>query len=212
MTVYLVDYENVKNLSGISTLSEDDHVIIFYSEHATTLTFDAHQEILSTKASVEYKCVDVGAQNALDFQLSSYLGYLIKQNENLDCHFYIVAKDKAYSRYVRLFWEKQKSIKIELVIDLTGNPQTASTEKPKSTAKKTQQPSDLTSTDKNKIKNTLKNSNLGLADNEIQKIVEMAAKYKTINSINSNLNKLFKDSSKTGEILKLIKPLLKNKK
>ena len=80
MTIYLIDYENTKNLSGINNLSADDCVVIFYSNKANSLSFDVHKEILSSNAKIEYKFVDVGSQNALDFQLSSYLGYIIKQN------------------------------------------------------------------------------------------------------------------------------------
>ena len=53
MSIYLVDYENVKNLLGIKDLSSDDSVIIFYSKKANTLTFDIHKEILESKAKIE---------------------------------------------------------------------------------------------------------------------------------------------------------------
>lgn len=50
---------------------------------------------------------------------------------------------------------------------------------------------------------------LGLSNSEIKEICAMAAKYKMPQTINGNLNKLLKDSAKTGEILKLIKPFIK---
>lgn len=70
---YLIDYKNTKNLLGINDLSSDDYVFIFYSQKASTLSFDAHKEIMSAKANISYICVAVGGQNALDFQLVSYL-------------------------------------------------------------------------------------------------------------------------------------------
>lgn len=48
-----------------------------------------------------------------------------------------------------------------------------------------------------------------MRNSEIKEICAMAAKYKTPQTINGNLNKLLKDSAKTGEILKLIKPFIK---
>ncbi|MDE7453387.1 MAG: hypothetical protein K2N22_03165, partial [Clostridia bacterium] len=186
-------YENFKNLAGINNLSEDDHVIIFYSQKANSLSFETLKEIQQSKAAIEYKLVDVGSQNALDFQLGSYLGYLIKQHENSDCKFFIVAKDKGYS-FISSFWKKEKSIEIKLLNDLTGKAHTAVAKKPKS------------DTD---IKKLLKQSNVGLNDNEINEISAIVSKYKTTQTINGYLNKLLKDSAKTGAILKIIKPHIK---
>ena len=43
MATYMIDYENVKTggLNGISRLTAEDKVIIFYSENANRLTFAA---------------------------------------------------------------------------------------------------------------------------------------------------------------------------
>ena len=81
--VFLVDYENVKTqgLNGISKLTESDTVCIFYSENADNMTFGLHRRLMETKANVQYQKVEVGYKNALDFQLSSYLGYVISQNK-----------------------------------------------------------------------------------------------------------------------------------
>lgn len=193
MSIYLIDYENTKNLLGINNLQEDDFVIIFYSQKANSLSFDTLKEIQLSKATIQYKCVDVGSQNALDFQLGTYLGYLIKQYENTDCKFFIVAKDKGYS-FISSFWKKEKSIEIKLLTDLTGKTNNTVAKKPKS------------ETD---IKKLLKQSNLGLNDTEIIEICSLITKYKSTVTINSNLNKLLKDSTKAGETFKIIKPFIK---
>ena len=56
MKVYLVDFENVKSkgLSGVDSLTENDSVIIFYSENSDTISFEMHQKVLSSKAEIEY--------------------------------------------------------------------------------------------------------------------------------------------------------------
>lgn len=194
MAIYLIDYENAKNLLGINKLTAKDSIIIFYSKNANTLTFDAHQEILSSKAKIEYKCVEVGGRNALDFQLSSYLGYLIKQNENSECKIYIiVSKDRDFS-FVKSFWKKEKSIDIQIVSNLAG---------------KTQDEDFADENFNQEIETLLKKSEYKLDDNEVKEIIAMVKKYKTTQTINGNLNKLLKDSAKAGAILKIIKPFIK---
>ncbi len=193
MAIYLIDYENTKNLIGINNLAAEDCVTIFYSSKANSLSFDVHKEILSSKAKIEYKFVNVGSQNALDFQLCSYLGYIIKQNENTECKIYIVSKDKGFA-FVSSFWKNEKSIDIQILCDLTGKESNIVTEDSKPNCD---------------IESLLKQSTIQLSESEIKEIVTMVKKYKTTQTINGNLNKLFKDSTKAGTILKLIKPFIK---
>ena len=55
MTVYLVDFENVRStgLAGVETLSCEDRVVIFYSKNADSLTFDAHKLLSKSSAEIE---------------------------------------------------------------------------------------------------------------------------------------------------------------
>ena len=105
MAVYMIDYENVKTggLNGISRLTESDHVIIFYSENANRLTFDLHQRLMASPAKIEYREVTVGGHNALDFQLVTYLGFLIAQNPTGP--YLIISNDRGFD-YVVNFWRK----------------------------------------------------------------------------------------------------------
>lgn len=111
MAFYLVDYENVNidGMQGIELLSSNDEVIIFYSEHADRLTFDLHQKIIATEAKVLYTKVGACKKNALDFQLVTYLGYLVALHPG--AQFYIVSRDNGYKNVVNFWLEKQ----IELV-------------------------------------------------------------------------------------------------
>lgn len=194
MAIYLIDYENTKNLIGVNNLSADDNIIIFYSQNANTLSFDIHQEIMSSKAKIEYKCVDVGARNALDFQLSSYLGYLIKENENsVNNRYFIVSKDTDFS-LVKSFWKKEKSIDIQIVSNLAGKVQNEDFD------------------DKNsykKIETLLKKSELKLSDKNVKEIIAILKKNKTTLTINNSLNKLLQDSKKNGSDTKNFKAVYK---
>lgn len=123
------------------------------------------------------------------------MGYLIKQNEISECKLYIVSKDKGFS-FVSAFWAKEKSIDIQIISDLTGKIQNTLVKNTKTNSN---------------IESALKQEKLELNTNEIKEICAMVAKYKTTQTINSNLNKLLKDSAKTGEVLKLIKPFINNR-
>ncbi|MCH5192864.1 MAG: hypothetical protein J1F11_02810 [Oscillospiraceae bacterium] len=103
--VYLVDFENVTSagISGIQRLTKEDKVYIFYTVNAANMSFAAHLNLLSSPAEIIYYNVSSGGKNALDFQLSSFLGYLISQGE--DKNFCIISNDKGFE-HVKTFWER----------------------------------------------------------------------------------------------------------
>jgi hypothetical protein len=103
MKAYLIDFENVKSkgLTGIEQLSEDDKVIIFYSENSDTISFEMHRKVMTSKADIEYLKVRVGGKNALDFQLSTLLGYLLAKE--IYSHILIISGDKGFDK-LHDFW------------------------------------------------------------------------------------------------------------
>lgn len=103
MKIYLIDFENVKSkgLTGIDKLDETDSVIIFYSENSDTISFEMHKKVLTSKAEIEYFKVNVGGKNALDFQLSTLLGYLV--SKDLYSHIFIVSNDRGFD-FLHDFW------------------------------------------------------------------------------------------------------------
>ena len=282
MSVFLVDYENTHSLSGIATLSKDDKVVIFYSQNANSLTFDTHKRIMESPATVEYKYVGTGSQNALDFQLSTYLGYLVSTHKDSDEKIVIVSRDKGFNNVVS-FWKHELSLEIQIAPNLcVETPQTAidnaeqqaaatvaqpqeeqiatlqqptatepeqqQTEQTAEVAIEATQPvaeqNDHTQTvadatteqqtatpqQKHQRKNTqqkratqqnnvtikaedvvdcLKNSDVELTDEEIAQLAQIVVKYKTKATVNNHINKLLKDSAKSGTILKIIKPFIK---
>ena len=103
MKIYLVDFENVKSkgLEGIDKLEETDNVIIFFSENSDTLSFEMHQKVLSSKADIEYFKVSVGGKNALDFQLSTLLGFMVAKETYT--HIFVISNDKGFD-FLHAFW------------------------------------------------------------------------------------------------------------
>ncbi len=187
MAVYIVDFENVKSkgLNGIDNLEAEDNVFVFYSENAETITFDVHRKMKSTPANIIYFEVKVGSKNALDFQLSSYLGFLIaKDPEN---QYHIVSDDTGFDSVVH-FW-KQNSKSIDRVSDLALKNKLEE--------------------HKERIRQIESIIPQYIAD--APTIGKYIADYKTKQGLNNALVKKY-DSKKAGEIYKAIKPLLVDKK
>lgn len=109
MTVFLIDYENLRTVAfnGLEALSEEDRVIVFYTNNSDNLTFSLMQRLVESKAKVEYKKVACGGKNSLDFQLCSYLGYLIGTNK--DTRFCVVSRDKGFLTMLSLWGESAEN-------------------------------------------------------------------------------------------------------
>lgn len=187
MAIYFVDYENVHvdGLNGVAKLGENDSVCIFYSEKANSLTFGLHRRLIESKAHIEYIKVSLGAPNSLDFQLTSILGYKIAKEENKE--YIIVSKDKGFDSTVE-FWAKKK-IKIFRVETITADVQ--------------------------KNKSEAQSEIAELIGSENEKYAELIAKAmkerKSKEGVKNYLDKGIKDNKKVSELIKKLKPLLKNK-
>lgn len=96
MAYYLIDFENVKSrgMEGVELLAKEDTVCIFYSDNADSMTFDLHRKLNETKAQIIYHKVAVGTKNALDFQLATYLGYLICEQQKEGIHPGLLYRDQ----------------------------------------------------------------------------------------------------------------------
>lgn len=189
MAIWLVDYENVRvqGLDGLSSLSEKDTVCIFYSENADNLTFGLHRRLEGAKAQLQYQKVEVGTKNALDFQLASYLGYVIKENEGTHLDYYIVTKDQGYGPLCK-YW-KRRNINVKIAINCAGQ-------------NKQEQISKLEEDVRKVVKDM----------DDVTIVVKFINQYKTKQGINNALTKHYKDGKKVKEIYSAIKPLIANKK
>ncbi|MCL2077065.1 MAG: PIN domain-containing protein [Oscillospiraceae bacterium] len=104
MRVFLIDFENVhsEGMTGVDHLSELDEVVIFYSNNADSISFDILHKLMFCKSKLSYYKIKRGGKNALDFQLSCYLGYRIRKDP--DAEFYIISKDSGYD-FIMDFWD-----------------------------------------------------------------------------------------------------------
>ena len=96
MSLYLVDFENVHDsgLTGVSNLTENDDICIFYSVKSEHMSFDTHVNIMKSAAKVRYIKLRRSAKNYLDFQLVTHLGFLIGSGH--PGPYYIISKDTGY--------------------------------------------------------------------------------------------------------------------
>lgn len=105
-------------MEGVDLLTEEDTVCIFYSDNADSMTFDLHQKLNETKAKIIYHKVAVGTKNALDFQLATYLGYLICEQQKEDIHpnYFIVTKDNGF--YSLMVYWKAEGVSVRIIRNL----------------------------------------------------------------------------------------------
>ncbi len=96
MRVFLVDFENVKSdgLRCVDLLDSGDQVITFFSKNAESMSMDTYFNLIHSKASFYAVRLDRTGSNALDFQLVSYLGYLM--GTAVDQDVFVISKDHGF--------------------------------------------------------------------------------------------------------------------
>ena len=205
MDYFLIDYENVNvaGFNGLSSLTENDTIFLFYSENADTLTFGLHKRINEAKATIQFQKVSVKTKNALDFQLCSYLGFLIRDKMNNGAeknNYYIVSNDQGYS-ILSDYWKKRG---IDVVVVNNLKKESVMNNQPvKQAASLSQSDSNINEMEM-KLKTVLTNKE------DIAEAVKIINTSKTKVEVNNNLCKKFQ--LKGGNIYKAIKPLIADKK
>ena len=94
LTYVFIDYENVQPASIATLDREDIRVYIFVGVNQTKLSFDIAATVQKMGARAEYvKCSGTG-NNALDFHIAYYIGYLSAKDPA--GQFVIVSKDTGF--------------------------------------------------------------------------------------------------------------------
>lgn len=110
MSIYLIDTENVQTrfTQLIPELNQNDSIILFMikDKHCISLHIDDIVEI--NKKNIDISIVDCfngkAKKNALDFQLVSYIGYLVCNNRDNHQPLKIVSNDCGFDPVVD-FWQ-----------------------------------------------------------------------------------------------------------
>ena len=209
MNYYFIDYENVHadGFIGIENLGENDIICVMYTEQSKTFSLELVEKIVTQKAKLESYKAGTGAKNSLDFQLASYLGYMIAKGEETENYFYIVSRDTGFNHLVD-FWA-QRDINVKRIINFAENEKDPNmvglTEEPKAKAKSKSKVSDTNKATKEELLQYLTEEEYS------DKILEIFNSYKTKVAINNGLSKEFRDSQKSSAIYKKLKVLLKEK-
>ena len=93
---YLVDFENVGNgyADSLDGVCGEDTVILFYSENSPKAVLEKLESVERRGARIRFRKCWSGAPSALDFQLSSELGFLMASSP--DEKFAVVSDDAGY--------------------------------------------------------------------------------------------------------------------
>lgn len=120
--VFLVDTENQGTLylKDLGTLMETDLVICVSTEYSPKFTYTQLESFLNCKAKFQFVNCQAGTPNALDFQLSTLLGYMCKQDEEDDkkTEFIILSKDTGYYGIVS-YWSS-RGFKVGIRNEIVG--------------------------------------------------------------------------------------------
>ena len=155
MSIYLIDYENVNEsgLEGVKSLRSEDQVHIFFSDQIKSIPFERSIELTQSRAHIEFIRTHKTAKNYLDFQLSTYLGYLIGKGEKGEV--IVVSADKGFDSVVD-FWKGRntKISRYENIANTPGKKQSANQGK-KKTADSKNRPGKQTKPSESKNENMI---------------------------------------------------------
>lgn len=107
--IYLVDTENVGSAwtDLLPQRNSKDMIILFFTEHSPGISYYDLDIIRQYPSSFEMiECVT--GKNGLDFQLVSYLGYLIKSAPKTD--YIIVTNDTGFDAVVKFWNQREMSV------------------------------------------------------------------------------------------------------
>lgn len=200
---FLVDYENVnrEGLNGVTKLSKEDCVRIYYSEAAETLTFGLHRRIIASKAHFDYIKVQIPIKNAVDCQILFDIRDLSKENRQAE--YYIVSRDSDFDKAVEDFTARKLKVKkVEEVCKLSAN------------GKNVVQKQDINIIQKDKREAQIR-SFFGRHFKEKiyverkEDIIELLMKAKTKQEVNNGLLKFFGNET-VSKMLKIMAPFVKD--
>lgn len=106
---YLIDTENIGSAwtEVLPLMGRNDEILLFYTVNSPGIPYRDLQQIMNHLSQMELIPCNTG-RNGLDFQLSSYLGYLLRSSTKTQ--YVILSKDTGYDPLIQ-FW-KEKGVDI----------------------------------------------------------------------------------------------------
>lgn len=105
-TIYIIDYENVSRygLKGISQVIFTSRLVIFYYIEDSTIRHLKQLVSRYPDLRIEFFMHEKAAANYADFQIDTYLGFLIGRESGIS-NFCIISKDRGFDAVID-FWTK----------------------------------------------------------------------------------------------------------
>lgn len=102
---YLIDTENVGSTwtELLPVLGRNDEILLFFTANSPGIPYKDLQQIMNHPFQMELIPCNTG-RNGLDFQLSSYLGYLLRSSAK--AQYVILSRDQGYDPLVQ-FWKER---------------------------------------------------------------------------------------------------------
>ena len=171
--VFFVDYENVdtNGLDGLSRLTSQDQIYIYYSEAHSRMSFGLHRRICESKSEFIYRKIKDKSKNALDNELMREAESVIS-DKNAD--YYIISDDKGYRGFVKK--------KVVAGFKVNQYPTISETNKKKK--------DDLKKTIKARLVSDKKQS-YKLDENDIERIASMIMNAEDKSELNRSLQQMF---------------------
>ena len=104
---YLVDSENVNDnwLMLFDMIDETDNIIVFYTKNSPHMSYPSVIRLLKINRTIKFEeCFE--GNNALDFQLISYMGYLMKNSDIENSEFIVMSNDTGFDSAIN-FWKSK---------------------------------------------------------------------------------------------------------
>lgn len=104
--IFFVDSENVGDswLDLLDHLGDNDLILVFYTDRSPHMSYTNLIRLKHSTVDPEFIHCENGTENALDFQLTTYLGFLASKNPK--DHLVIVSKDKGFDAVIH-FWTER---------------------------------------------------------------------------------------------------------
>ena len=103
--IYLIDSENVNDawVNLLPGLEPEDRIIVFYTAKSPHMCYQNLITLIQNKKEIQFiECFE--GNNALDFQLVSHLGFLLRDMP--DFEYRIVTNDTGFDAIVK-YWKKK---------------------------------------------------------------------------------------------------------
>lgn len=104
--IFFVDSENVGDswLDLLDHLGDNDLILVFYTDRSPHMSYTNLIRLKHSTVDPEFIRCENGTENALDFQLTTYLGFLASKNPT--DHLIIISKDKGFDAVIH-FWTER---------------------------------------------------------------------------------------------------------